>query len=355
MAVAPRPRARCLSRGSTRPQWPRRSAHRPQLHNSDVDHREQEVRASKKSKKPVRDNRHRYLSFTERLAEVKVDVLKRTGLDAARTGSLLDEGFDEDYSSHFEQQMAKWGELNLTAHFTAFLRDVGQRAASLALLLHNKEEIVDALCRHLAVPESKAVRPLCACLAALARDLRTEAYPFFRPKLVPALLQLLESRDTEQLEEAFSCLAYLFKFLVKFVVDDFAETFALLLPALRHRQWFIRKFSAEVLSYLVRQLHPESLPAHVETILAAAALPGPAPGVRPAAHAAQQSELTEGLGLLLFESTRGVRPRSHPPKFPEAHPPRRHAPQPFSAPSASVHGACSLTSQRLDIPCGQKC
>jgi len=98
----------------------------------------QEARASKKSKKPVRDNRHRYLSFTERLAEVKVDVLKRTGLDSARTGSLLDEGFDDDYSSHFEQQMAKWGELNLTAHFTAFLRDVGQKAASLALLIHNK-------------------------------------------------------------------------------------------------------------------------------------------------------------------------------------------------------------------------
>lgn len=126
----------------------------------------QEARASKKSKKPVRDNRHRYLSFTERLAEVKVDVLKRTGLDAARTGSLLDEGFDDDYSSHFEQQMAKWGELNLTAHFTAFLRDVGQKAASLALLIHNKvREFVST------------TRRLSGSMTTLSRSLHTTHNP----------------------------------------------------------------------------------------------------------------------------------------------------------------------------------
>lgn len=48
--------------------------------------------------------------------------------------------------------------------------------------------------KHLAVPESKAIRPICACLSALARDLGQEAYPYFQTSILPALLKLLDSK-----------------------------------------------------------------------------------------------------------------------------------------------------------------
>ena len=74
---------------------------------------------------------------------MQVDVLKRTGKDRERGNqSLLDEELDSDCSSHFEQQINKWIELNLTSYFTAFVRDVGSKAQSLPLLLHNKEVLI---------------------------------------------------------------------------------------------------------------------------------------------------------------------------------------------------------------------
>jgi len=40
----------------------------------------------------------------------------------------------------------------------------------------------------------------------------------------------------------------LFKFLLRFVIDDFTSIFDLLFSILRHKQWYIRKFCAEVLN-----------------------------------------------------------------------------------------------------------
>ena len=92
------------------------------------EHRKAEVakfKNTKKSKQLVKQNRHRWQSFNERLDGVQVDVLRRTGRDSQRGNkSLLDEGFDEDFGSHFEAQVAKWAELNLTADFTEFLHVV---------------------------------------------------------------------------------------------------------------------------------------------------------------------------------------------------------------------------------------
>ena len=282
------------------------------------EHRKAEVakfKNTKKSKQLVKQNRHRWQSFNERLDGVQVDVLRRTGRDSQRGNkSLLDEGFDEDFGSHFEAQVAKWAELNLTADFTEFLHVVQQYVGSLALVLHNKDAILEALLARLAQPKCLAIKPLCGCLAALARDLRQEFYPFLQPRVLPVLLGLLDTQDADLLEDVFSCIAFLFKFLLRFVVDDFAATFTLLFPALRHKQWYIRKFSAEVLSFLVRKLPAEALSpalAHVLDTAAAAMVPcADAPlGTYAMAHKRQQVE--EGVSQLLFEAVKGVQHGFH--------------------------------------------
>ena len=202
----------------------------------------QESKNTKKKKKATRENRHRYLGFNERLEAVQVDVLRRTGRDEGRsTASLLDEELREENGSHFEQQIGKWGELNLTDDFTAFLNQVTPLVGSLPLLLHNKNGVVEAIISHLSKEESKAIKPLCACLSALARDLRHEMYPFFKQLVVPCLVGLLQTTDAEQLEDVFSCFAYIFKFLLRYVVDDFFDLFDSLFPVLSNRFWYIRR------------------------------------------------------------------------------------------------------------------
>ena len=278
------------------------------------EHRKAEVakfKSSKKPKKLVKQNRHRWQSFNERLDGVQVDVLRRTGRDSERGNrSLLDEEFDEEFGSHFEAQVSKWAELNLTTDFTGFLRDVQNKMGSLALVLHNKEAIVEALLARMAVKDSLAIKPLCACLAALARDLRHEFYPFLQSRVMPVLIQLLDIQDAEQLEDVFSCLAFLFKFLLRFVVEDFKSIFDVVFPVLRHKQWYIRKFSAEVLSFLIRKVPGDSLkPAlsHVLDTAAADMVPKPGQPLSVHAMATKRKEVEEGVSQLLFEAVKGIK------------------------------------------------
>jgi len=283
-----------------------------------LDHRKAEVAKFKSSKKPkrqVKQNRHRWQSFNERLDNVQVDVLRRTGRDSERGNiSLLDEAFDEEFGSHFEAQVAKWGELNLTADYTGFLRDVQDKFGSLALVLHNKEVLIGALLVRLAIKDNLAMKPLCACLAALARDLRQEFYPFLQLRVLPVMIKLLDVQDADQLEDVFSCMAFLFKFLLRFVIQDFVQVYDLLFPILRHKQWYIRKFCAEVLSYLIRKLPAESLVAslsHVLAVASAAMLPNAQEALSVYAMAYKRKEVEGGVSLLLFEAIKGVKNGFH--------------------------------------------
>ena len=283
-----------------------------------LDHRKAEVakfKSAKPQKKLVKQNRHRWQSFNERLDGVKVDVLRRTGRDSERGNrSLLDEEFDEDFGSHFEAQLAKRGELNLTGDFSGFLRDVQSKVGSLALVLHNKEAILEALLARLATKGSLAIEPLCACLAALARDLRQEFYPFLLPRVLPVLLAVLDVQSAEVLEDVFSCLAFLFKFLLRFVVDDFNAIFDVMFPVLRHKHWYIRKFCAEVVSFLLRKVPSDKLSAalaHTLDTAAAAMQPNAGEGLSVYAFATQRKEVEEGVSQLLFEAVKGIQNGFH--------------------------------------------
>ena len=241
-------------------------------------------------------------------------MLRRTGHDSKRgITSLLDEGFDDDFGSHFEAQLSKWGELNLTTDFTGFLRDVQGSIGSLALVLHNKDVLVDALLQRL-TRGSLAIKPLCACMAALARDLRQEFYPYLQPRVLPVLFQLLDVQDAEQLEDVFSCIAFLFKFLLRFVIDDFTPIFDLMFPLLGHKHWYIRKFSAEVVSFLIRKVPAERLSESLAHVLATAVreMAGSATEqVSAYAMATKRKQVKEGVSQFLFEAVKGVQNGFH--------------------------------------------
>jgi hypothetical protein len=138
----------------------------------------------------------------------------------------------------------------------------------------------------------------------MARDLRQEIYPYFRPKIMPTLLRLLDTKDTDQLEEAFSCFAYLFKFLLKFVLQDFTLIFDDLIQTLGDRMWYIRQFCAEVLSFILRKLPDDRLREGIDHVLTRATDDSVAD---PRARAA----IMEGASLLLFMSVKGIQMGFH--------------------------------------------
>jgi len=58
----------------------------------------------------------------------------------------------------------------------------------------------------------------------LARDLQTDFYPHF-PDFFVLITSLLETKDTEVLEWAFTCLSYLYKYLWRLMVKDMTNIY----------------------------------------------------------------------------------------------------------------------------------
>lgn len=91
-------------------------------------------------------------------------------------------------------------------------------------------------------------------IVALARDLQKEFYEYF-PDFLSIIIDLLETKDAEQLEHTFTALAYLFKFLWRYLIKNVDRAFDLLLPLLAEsKPPYVNNFAAESFAYVVRKV-----------------------------------------------------------------------------------------------------
>uniref|UniRef100_A0A673WAK9 UTP20 small subunit processome component n=1 Tax=Salmo trutta TaxID=8032 RepID=A0A673WAK9_SALTR len=225
-----------------------------------------------------------FLTFAERLANVNIDVIHRID----RTGS-----YDEEVDTYFSEGLTKWRDLNLTEHFTTFLREVSNKSQSFNLLVFHQRSIVESLKTHLSTRNSLACQPLLDLVVQLARDLQMDFYPHF-PDFFVLITSLLETQNTEILEWAFTCLSYLYKYLWRLMVKDMTKMYSLYSTLLAHKKEHIRKFAAESFSFLMRKVPDlDALLNHM--FLDLEEHPGKAGGV----------------GQLLFEMCKGVRNMFH--------------------------------------------
>ncbi|XP_018603010.1 small subunit processome component 20 homolog [Scleropages formosus] len=230
------------------------------------------------------ENTYKFQTFSERLANVNVDVIHRID----RTGS-----YAEEVETYFSEGLMKWRDLNLTEHFTTFLKEVLHKSQSFNLLVFHQNSIVESLKTHLRVKNSLAYQPLLDLVVQLARDLQTDFYPHFQDFFL-IVTGLLETRDTEQLEWAFTCLSYLYKYLWRLMVKDMSGMYSLYSTLLAHKKEHIRNFAAESFAFLMRKVPSfEELLTYMFQDLA------------------EDSQKTEGVGQLLFEMCKGVRNMFH--------------------------------------------
>ncbi|KAK7901998.1 hypothetical protein WMY93_018767 [Mugilogobius chulae] len=223
------------------------------------------------------ENTFRFLTFAERLANVNIDVIHRID----RTGS-----YSEAIETYFSEGLTKWRDLNLTEHFTTFLKEVTNKCQSFNLLVFHQKSIVESLKMHLAIKNSLLV-------VQLARDLQADFYPHF-PSFFLLITTLLDTKDTELLEWAFTCLSYLYKYLWRHMVKDMVNIYSLYSTLLAHKKEHIKMFAAESFSFLMRKAPDfDALLNHVFSDLQ------------------QHPEKAEGTGQLLFEMCKGVRNMFH--------------------------------------------
>uniref|UniRef100_A0A3P9K9E8 UTP20 small subunit processome component n=1 Tax=Oryzias latipes TaxID=8090 RepID=A0A3P9K9E8_ORYLA len=217
------------------------------------------------------ENTFRFLTFAERLAQVNIDVIHRID----RTGS-----YSQEVETYFSEGLTKWRDLNLSEHF---------KSQSFNLLVFHQKSVVESLKTHLAVRNSLAFQPL-LLVVQLARDLQTDFYPHF-PEFFTLITGLLETKDTELLEWAFTCLSYLYKYLWRLMVKDMTNLYSLYSTLLAHKKEHVRNFAAESFSFLMRKLQVPDLDALLTHMFS---------------DLEQHPEKVEGTGQLLFEMCKGV-------------------------------------------------
>ncbi|XP_051911593.1 small subunit processome component 20 homolog [Hippocampus zosterae] len=230
------------------------------------------------------ENTYRFLTFAERLANVKINVIHRID----RTGS-----YAEEVETYFFEGLTKWKDLNVTENFTTFLKEVSNKCQSFNMLVFHQKSIVESLKTHLAVTSSLAYQPLLDLVVRLARDLQTDFYPHF-PDFFTLITAMLDTKDTEVLEWVFTCLSYLYKYLWRLMVKDMDNIYSLYSKLLEHKKEHIRKFAAESFAFLMRKV--SDLDALLSLVFS---------------DLQQNPDKAEGAGQLLFEMCKGVRHMFH--------------------------------------------
>ncbi|KAM4676012.1 small subunit processome component 20 homolog [Discoglossus pictus] len=225
------------------------------------------------------ENTFKFLTFSERLANVNIDIIHRID----RT-----ESYSEEVETYFYEGLLKWRDLNLTQNFVTFYREVSRKCQSFHLLVYHQNDIVQSLKTHLKVKNSLAYQPLLDLVVQLARDLQTDFYPHFQDFFL-AICSLLDTKDTEVLEWAFTSLSYLYKYLWRMMVKDMSAIYSLYSSLLAHQKPHIRNFAAESFAFLMRKVPDLNELFNVMFL-----------------DLAQHPKKAEGLGQLLFEMCKGV-------------------------------------------------
>ncbi|XP_075456776.1 small subunit processome component 20 homolog [Ascaphus truei] len=230
------------------------------------------------------ENTFKFLTFSERLANVNIDIIHR--IDRTESSS-------EEVETYFYEGLKKWRELNLTQHFGTFYKEVNSKCQSFHLLVYHQNAIVQSLKTHLQVKNSLAYQPLLDLVVQLSRDLQADFYPHFKDFFL-AISSLLVTKDTELIEWAFTALSYLYKYLWRMMVKDMPAIYSLYSTLLAHHKPHIRNFAAESFAFLMRKV--QDLNGLFNFMFM---------------DLEDHPQKVEGLGQLLFEMCKGVRNMFH--------------------------------------------
>ncbi|XP_043248533.1 small subunit processome component 20 homolog [Colletes gigas] len=198
--------------------------------------------------KPLRhkeSNTFQFKSFSERVNDIDVDVFHRV--------AHRNEENDEEVETYFHQTLKKWNFLNLTEGYCSFKKKV-RDIVTLPQLINQKQFVIDMLIEYLEKKDVLFLQPILELVVAVSKDLQKDFYEYF-PRFLSVIVDLLQTKDTDQLEYTFTSLAYLFKFLWRYLVKNVKTVFDLLLPLLGDTQpVYINNFAAESFAFVVRKV-----------------------------------------------------------------------------------------------------
>ncbi|XP_072378550.1 small subunit processome component 20 homolog [Diabrotica undecimpunctata] len=192
-------------------------------------------------------NTFKFLPFSERISNIDIDIFHKVPHEYNSQ--------DEENETFFQQTITKWTVMNLSQGYEKFQRDIrSYDYITLPQLLLVKDHLIQTVLKYVKEGDPLYLQPLLELIVALARDLQKEFHQYF-PEVLETLIKLMNTKNTEQLEWIFTCLAYLFKFLWRSLVKDINSVFNALLPLLSDsKPEYINNFAAESFAFVARKV-----------------------------------------------------------------------------------------------------
>ncbi|XP_001952794.2 small subunit processome component 20 homolog [Acyrthosiphon pisum] len=192
-------------------------------------------------------NRFKFQPFSERISEIDVDVFHRVGHS--------NEDLDDTQKTRFSQAIERWNDLNRSESYNQLCSNLKQsQLESLPQLLARKHEISQVLFKYMDDSDPLSIQAAFEFVVAFAQDLQQEFYEYF-PEFLRLCIKLLRTKDAEQIEWSFTCLAYLFKFLWRLIVRDIKPVFECIVLLLGDDQPpYVNDFAAESFSFVARKV-----------------------------------------------------------------------------------------------------
>ncbi|KAK9465046.1 hypothetical protein V1512DRAFT_77837 [Lipomyces arxii] len=188
--------------------------------------------------------RHKFISFRERVDSIKIDPLRRANRQ-------LEIG-DKPTESFLHVALQSWREMNSTKCFTDFAREVAPISQSLPQVIYHNGQIFDLLDKAIAEKDKFSLQALLDLLAQFAHDIGPE-FKEFLPRSLNTLIAVSLHEDLQAVEWTFNAIAYIFKYLFRYLVGNLPSIFDLILPLLTlERRPYLSRFAAESFSFFLR-------------------------------------------------------------------------------------------------------
>lgn len=193
--------------------------------------------------------KHRFESFNQRIAKLKIDPIRRARrtdletIDVALAASYLQAGLDH------------WKDLNLSENFSNFVREAQPLCQSLPQILHYQQEIKLILVKYIEKHDPLSLEPLLDLLGSFAHDLGVRYESHFSETVTLITCLASKHSDVQVIEWSFTCLAWLFKYLSRLLVPDLQALYQIMAPLLGREQQKVHttRFAAEAMSFLLRK------------------------------------------------------------------------------------------------------
>lgn len=201
-------------------------------------------------------NTYQFVGFYERLKRIDVKASHASLVDQNFMFDNLKADDLEDLSqSNFIALIQQEKVNNSTLEFKRVWKELDHLAYSFPLVILNKKKIIAKLLQQLQTDTLKVVYPaIIELVIALIKDMRGDIYEDFLQQILPVTISILDCTDLLLMDAVFSMLSFSFKYLIKPLKEDLVRFYTVFAELLLHKNKFVRKFSAQSFSYVLRKV-----------------------------------------------------------------------------------------------------